>query len=352
VADTGIGIPREGMARLFQAFQQVDTSTTRRYGGTGLGLVISKRMTELMGGTMWVESEPGRGSTFFFTVKMKATVEGSAENRPAGPAALRSKSALIVEDAATNRRILETQLKIWGLATVSVSSAAEALQQLAAHSFDVVLLDHQVAEVDGITLAREMRRRTAVPLILLSSSGEAVGENAGLFQFQLPKPVKHSSLLSALLRVTGLDDRAEANAPQKKLDHGLGARHPLRILVVEDNAVNQKVSLAILSRLGYQADLAANGRQAVEAVAEKTYDLVLMDIQMPEMNGVEAAAIIREKQGAQAPALVALTAEALEGDRERFLGLGFEGYMSKPLQASVLEAALKDVKPRRFSADA
>jgi PAS domain S-box-containing protein len=346
VADTGIGIPREGLARLFQAFQQVDTSTTRRYGGTGLGLVISKRMAELMGGTMWVESEPLRGSTFFFTVKMKATVEGAAETRPAGPAALKSKSALIVEDTATNRRILETQLKAWGLATVSVSSAVEALKLLGEQSFDVILLDHQMAEVDGVTLAREIRRRIKTPLILLSSSGEIAGENAGLFQFQIPKPVKHSSLLSALLGATGLAEGAEPVAPEKKLDRGLGARHPLRILVAEDNAVNQKVSLALLSRLGYQADLAVNGRKAVEAVGDKAYDLVLMDIQMPEMNGVEAAAIIRQKLGAHAPAMVALTAEALDGDRERFLGLGFDGYMSKPLQASVLQETLMEMKPR------
>ena len=141
MADTGIGIPKAGLGRLFQAFQQVDTSTTRRYGGTGLGLVISKRMTELMGGTMWVESEPDRGSTFFFTVKLKATMEGATESRPAGPAVLKSRTALIVEDSATNRRILETQLKIWGMAPVSVACAAEALEQMGTRAFDVILLD-------------------------------------------------------------------------------------------------------------------------------------------------------------------------------------------------------------------
>jgi PAS domain S-box-containing protein len=347
VADNGIGIPKAGLGRLFQAFQQVDTSTTRRYGGTGLGLVISKRMTELMGGTMWVESEPDRGSTFFFTVKLKATAESAAENPPAAPTVLKSKTALIVEDSATNRRILETQLKIWGMAPVSVSCAREALEQVGVRTFDVILLDHQMAEVDGITLAREIRRRSAVPLILISSSGEVMGEDAALFQFQISKPVKHSSLLSALLRVTGLHAAAGPDAPGKKFDQGLGTRHPLRILVVEDNAVNQKVGLAILSRLGYTADLAANGLRAVEAVGQKKYDLILMDIQMPEMNGIEAAAVIREKLGGETPPMIALTAEALEGDRERFLGLGFENYMSKPLQASVLQALLKNVKPRR-----
>jgi two-component system, sensor histidine kinase and response regulator len=347
VADTGIGIPKNGMKRLFQAFQQVDTSTTRRYGGTGLGLVISKRMTELMGGTMWVESESDRGSTFFFTVKLKAAPESAAENRPAAPAVLKSKTALIVEDSATNRRILETQLKIWGMAPVSVSCATEALKHLGARTFDVILLDHQMAEVDGITLAREIRRRSGAPIILLSSSGEVLGNDADLFQSQVSKPVKHSSLLSALLRGTGVHGVSEPDAPDKIFDQELGAKHPLRILIVEDNAVNQKVGLAILSRLGYKADLAANGLRAVEAVAQKKYDLILMDIQMPEMNGIEAATVIREKLGPEAPPMIALTAEALEGDRERFLGLGFEGYMSKPLQASVLQATLKDVKPQQ-----
>jgi CheY-like chemotaxis protein len=346
VADTGIGIPKAGMSRLFQAFQQVDTSTTRRYGGTGLGLVISKRMAELMGGRMWVESEPDRGSTFFYTVRMKAATDRAGEGSPT-PSVLKSKTALIVEDSATHRRILETQLKIWGMAPVSVSSAAEALEQLRAGAFDVILLDHQMAEVDGITLAREIRRRSAAPLILISSSAEVVGQDAGLFQSQIPKPVKHSSLLSVLLRVTGLHEAAGPGTADKKFDRELGAKHPLRILVVEDNVVNQKVGLAILARFGYTADLAANGRRAVEAAGKKRYDLIFMDIQMPEMNGIEAAAIIREKLGPKSPVMIALTAEALEGDRERFLALGFEGYMSKPLQASVLEAALKDVQPRR-----
>jgi PAS domain S-box-containing protein len=346
VADTGIGIPKEGLGRLFQAFQQVDTSTTRRYGGTGLGLVISKRMTELMGGTMWVESEPDQGSTFFFTARMKAAAENAAEVHPAAPAFLKTKTALVVEDSASNRRILETQLKIWGMAASAVPTASEALQELARQQFDVILLDHQMAEVDGITLAREIRRRSSAPLILISSSGEVLGEDADLFQFQITKPVKHSSLLGVLLRVTGLEDGARTDVPEKKLDRELGAKHPLRILVVEDNAVNQKVGLALLSRLGYAADLAANGRLAVEAVGKKRYDLILMDIQMPEMNGIEAAAIIRERLGPAAPAMIALTAEALEGDRERFLGLGFEGYMSKPLQVSVLQETLKEVEPR------
>jgi PAS domain S-box-containing protein len=344
VTDTGIGIAPEGVAKLFQAFQQVDTSTTRRYGGTGLGLVISKRLAEFMGGTMWVESKPGVGSTFFFTAVMKVSPEPGARQTSDESGLLTSHSALIVDDNATNRRILETQLTIWGMTAEAVATGKEALQKISERTFDVALIDLQMPEMDGVTLAREMRNR--VPLVLLSSSGEVmVGEEAQLFQFQIPKPIKHSALLNALLKITGVATKAAPKPQEKKLDGSMAARHPLRILLAEDNAVNQKVGLLMLSRLGYTADLAVNGQRAVEAMEKKSYDLVFMDIQMPEMNGIDATRLTREKLGAKCPPIIALTAEALEGDQERFLGLGFAGYLSKPLQAQTLQAMLKTAKP-------
>jgi len=347
ITDTGIGISKESIDKLFQAFQQVDTSTTRRYGGSGLGLIISKRITEMMGGRMWVESELGQGSTFFFTAAMQASSEVDLEDPANDPKLLKSHSALIVDDNATNRHILEIQLKRWGMVPTSTSSGREALKKLTQQSFDVALLDFQMPEMDGVTLAREIRKQTPIPLILLSSSGETVvGEDANLFRFQIPKPIKHSHLLKALLKVTGVADQQAQKNPEKKLDSGLAARHPLRILLAEDNTVNQKVGMLMLSRFGYTADLAANGRRAVDAIGKATYDLILMDIQMPEMNGVEATAIIRQKLGSKAPLIFALTAEALEGDRERFLSLGFDGYLSKPLQAHTLQDVLKTIKPR------
>ncbi len=187
--------------------------------------------------------------------------------------------------------------------------------------------------------------RTPMPLILLSSSGETItGPEASLFQMQIPKPIKHSTLFNALLKITGVETRPAIKTSEKKFDPEMGATHPLRILLAEDNSVNQKVGLLMLSRLGYAADLAKNGLQAVAAVDQASYDLILMYIQMPEMNGIEASRLIREKLGAKCPVLIALTAEALEGDKQRFINLGFNGYLSKPLQVPALVEVMKSIK--------
>ena len=345
VTDTGIGISQEGIEKLFKAFEQVDSSTTRRYGGTGLGLAISKRLTELMGGKIWAESEPGIGSTFFFTVVMKASDEPVPEHQSPESGLLTSRAVLIVDDNMTNRRVLDIQLKIWGMKSTAVSSGAEALGKLAEQSFDVVLIDFQMPDMDGVVLAREIHRQTQTPLILLSSSGEIIeGEDAALFQIQIPKPIKHSTLFNALLRITGIEATEPSKIAEQQFDRAMATDYPLRILLAEDNFVNQMVCLLMLSRLGYTAELAESGQQALEAIERKSYDLILMDIQMPDMNGIEAARLIRTKLGAKCPSIFAVTAEALEGDKQRFLSLGFDGYLSKPMEAQMLQDMLKTVK--------
>jgi signal transduction histidine kinase/DNA-binding response OmpR family regulator len=348
VADTGIGIAPEGLEKLFRAFQQVDTSTTRKYGGTGLGLAISKKLTELMGGRMWAESESGRGSTFFFTGLFEAAeVTAAPVTKTRATGAIKILSVLIVDDNATNRRILETQLKSWRMLAESVGSAAEALQLLAQKPFDIVLMDLQMPDMDGVALAREIRRTSPMPLMLLSSSGEVItGEDGRLFQAQLLKPIKHTLLFGALMRLTGNIRTEPARVAAKHFDGTLAANHPLRILIAEDNTINQKVGLKMLEQLGYTADVTKNGREALETATRATYDLVLMDVQMPEMDGIESTRHIREQLGTNSPFIVALTAEALEGDRDRFLDSGFDGYLSKPLQAGPLQDLLRSVVPQ------
>jgi signal transduction histidine kinase/DNA-binding response OmpR family regulator len=340
VVDTGIGISEEGLEKLFKAFQQVDTSTTRRYGGTGLGLVISKRLAEFMGGAIWVQSVPGSGSSFFFSVTLPASEAPAPAHQSPKPGILLARSVLIVDDNATNRGVLEIQVKMWGMKSFSASSGVEALRKMAEQNFDVVLMDLLIPETDGFTLAREIRRHSQTPLILLSSSGETLSEeDAKLFKAQISKPIRHSSLFNALLDILGTESRP-LHIAEKKFDRTMAIKHPLRILLTEDNPVNQQVGLLMLSRLGYTADLAKDGQRALDATEKTQYDLILMDIQMPNMNGIDAARLIREKQGEECPSIFALTAEALEGDKQRFLGLGFDGYLSKPLQTQTLQETL------------
>jgi signal transduction histidine kinase/DNA-binding response OmpR family regulator len=345
VADTGIGISQEGIEKLFQSFQQVDSSTTRRYGGTGLGLAISKRLAGLMGGTMWAESALGAGSTFFFTVTLQPSEAPDPEDQRYDPDLLRSCSVLIVNDNATNRRVLEAQLQIWGMTTTSVSNGHEALRTIGEQSFDAALLDAQMSDMDGITLARKIRKKVEVPLILLSSTGPILtSEDAPLFIYHVPKPMRHSALFNALLQVAGVKRPQSQKVPVTQFESDLAARQPLRILLAEDNAVNQLVALKMLSKFGYTVDLAANGLLVLDALSKTEYDLILMDIQMPEIDGIETTRIIRERFQAKHPSIVALTAEALEGDRERLLSLGFDNYLSKPLQAKALQDLLRTIK--------
>jgi signal transduction histidine kinase/DNA-binding response OmpR family regulator len=351
VRDTGIGIPADRIDRLFASFSQVDASTARKYGGTGLGLAISKRLTELMGGVMSVESRPGHGSEFRFTVHAStadSAVPSRRELRGTQPT-LEGKRVLVVDDNDTNRRILGAYLDAWGMRVRMTGSPREALAWIdAGEPFDLGILDMHMPEMDGVALARgirEHRTAAALPLLLFTSLGrrEAGAESVG-FSAHLTKPIKPSMLFDALAGiVAGQPTRIDKRTPSRlQTDPELAQRHPLRILVAEDNVVNQKLALRLLEQMGYRADVAANGLEAVEAIERQPYDLVLMDVQMPEMDGFEASReITRRWPGDDRPRIVAMTANAMQGDRELCLAAGMDDYISKPLRVDELVGALE-----------
>jgi signal transduction histidine kinase/DNA-binding response OmpR family regulator len=350
VRDTGIGIPPDRIDRLFESFSQIDVSTARKYGGTGLGLAISKRLAELMGGAISVESRVGRGSEFRFTIRAPAAelAVPRRELRATQPT-LHGKRVLVVDDNETNRRILAAYLDRWGLAVRATGSARESLAWIEADEpFDVGILDMHMPEMDGVALARAIRqRRTAagLPLLLFTSLGrrEADAESVG-FAAHLTKPIKPSQLFDALAgALAGQPTRVETRAPSRiELDPGMAQRHPLRILLAEDNVVNQKLALRLLEQMGYRADVAANGLEAVAAVERQPYDLVFMDVQMPDMDGLEATRqITRRWSRPERPRIVAMTANAMQDDRERCLAAGMDDYVSKPIRVDELVAALE-----------
>ena len=356
VRDTGIGIPPDRLGRLFQSFSQVDASTTRRYGGTGLGLVISQRLTELMGGRIGVTSEVGTGSEFHFTIRAAAALVPVPTRRDLSGVqpSLRGKRVLVVDDNATNRRILTSHLEVWGMPARATESPLEALAWIeAGEGFEVGILDMHMPEMDGATLARAIREHRpaeALPLILFTSLGrrEAHAESAG-FAAYLHKPIKPSQLFDAIVSVVAeLPVRVQARgAARSDLDPGMAGRHPLRILLAEDNVVNQKVALRLLGQMGYRADVAANGLEAIEAVERQTYDVVLMDVQMPELDGFEASReISRRWPGARRPRIVAMTANAMQGDRELCEAAGMDDYVAKPIRVEELVAALERCRRR------
>jgi PAS domain S-box-containing protein len=363
VRDTGIGIPADRVGRLFQSFSQVDASTTRRYGGTGLGLAISQRLTELMGGRITVSSEPGAGSEFRFTIRVAATPAPLPTRRDLSGVqpSLRGKRVLVVDDNATNRRILTTYLGTWGMPARETASPSQALDWIrAGERFDIAVLDMHMPEMDGAALAQALRDHpagVALPLVLFTSLGrrEALGDR-DVFAAYLHKPIKPSQLFDALASVLAeqpvhVAPRATARA---ELDPGLAARHPLRILLAEDNVVNQKLALRLLGQMGYRADLAANGLEAIEAVTRQTYDVVLMDVQMPELDGLEASREINRRwPGSRRPRIVAMTANALQGDRELCEAAGMDDYVAKPIRVEELVGALERCRRRdRDAADA
>jgi GAF domain-containing protein/DNA-binding response OmpR family regulator len=349
IRDTGIGIPAERIDRLFQSFTQVDASTSRRFGGTGLGLAISRRLAELMGGTVTAESSgvPGEGSTFHVTFEAGVTDMTPTALRRDG--SYEGRRALIVDDNATNLVLMTALLSAWGVETTTAPSGDDALAAVDDGGFDVAILDMLMPGMDGLELATRLHERLpGMPTILASSvprhdvAGDPRWETAGIGAV-IVKPIKASALHGALAIVLDLGSAAEETGDQAVgiLDPELATRHPLRILVAEDNVVNQRLALRLLEKLGYRADVVANGLEAVEAVERQPYDLVLMDVQMPEMDGVQATQQILERWADRdRPWIVAMTAEVMRGDREGFLAAGMNDYVAKPIRPQELIAAI------------
>jgi CheY-like chemotaxis protein len=355
VSDTGVGIPAEKQRLIFEPFAQAEGSTTRRYGGTGLGLTISERLVGLMGGRIWLESEPGKGSTFQFTLRLGLA---SAAAEALEPEQLRGLAVLVVDDNATNRRCLVELLRRWHMAPVAAESGESALELLGRPgAFPLVLLDAGMPGVDGFQVAEEVRRRPdlAGTAILLLSSGDpprALARCRALGVARcLAKPVKPSDLLDAILAalpVEPLRSSPAADAP------GVALRgRPLRVLLAEDNPINQKLAVRLLEKQGHAVTVADTGRAALALLGidppgpAAAFDLVLMDVQMPEMDGFEATALIRAHErgtGRRLP-ILALTAHAMKGDRERCLEAGMDGYISKPIRAPDLWRAVAALVP-------
>jgi two-component system, sensor histidine kinase and response regulator len=349
VRDTGAGIPAEVQPRLFRSFEQADGSTTRKHGGTGLGLAISKRLVGLMGGQIGLTSEPGRGSTFWFTVPLAA---GVATPPPKRNGSLRGLRVLVVDDNATNRAVLTHALAGWGLRVTEAPGGAEALAALraAGGAFALALLDFQMPGMDGLELARRIKAEPAlcgVKLIMLTSlgvRGQREQARAAGFDGYLVKPVRQSQLFDCLATVmagTGPPAPAPAKAAAAEGGPPPAGQGP-RVLLAEDNPVNQSLAVRLLEKLGCRVDVADNGREAVAAAARADYALIFMDCQMPEMDGFEATAAIRKGESASRRVpIIALTASAMQGDREACLGAGMDDYLSKPLRFGEMERALR-----------
>jgi two-component system, sensor histidine kinase and response regulator len=356
VKDTGPGIPADKQKKIFEAFSQADGSTTRKYGGTGLGLTICSRLVDLMRGRIWVESEPGQGSTFHFTLRLASQNTPSERAKPIEPENLRELPVLIVDDNLTNRQLLNATLSRWGMRPTAVGSGGQALEALelarnAGHPFSLVLLDGHMPEMDGFSVAKQIRANPelAGTTLMMLTSGGSPGDGArcremGISAY-LTKPIRQAELLEVVTR-------ALQEVPQKVVRvvtrHTLREdRNRVRILLAEDNQVNQTLAVRLLEKRGYTVVVAGNGREALKVLESSNFDLILMDVQMPELDGFETTALIRAKEkftGAHIP-IIAMTAHALKGDRERCVAAGMDDYVSKPLRVQELMASVEGHLP-------
>jgi signal transduction histidine kinase/DNA-binding response OmpR family regulator len=363
VTDTGIGISPEAQSRLFQAFSQADGSTTRKYGGTGLGLAISRQLVGQMNGEIGVESVAGEGSTFWFTARLEKQTEPHAASAPQRAASLEGVRTLVVDDNATNRKILHHQLGQWQMPNDEVASGVEALAALrreanAGRPFQLAILDMQMAGMDGWMVAKAIKADPLISgtlLVMMTSldrqEDAATMRAAGLDAY-LTKPVRHAQLFDSLSKVVAMDTgRSHSHPASASPAKAAAPANAMRILIAEDNVVNQKVAVNQIKKLGCQPDVVSNGQAALDALAATDYDLVLMDCQMPELDGYEATKRLRVKEGdTRHTIIVAMTAHAIEGDREKCLAAGMDDYLSKPLRTEDLSAVVKKYQPCRPAA--
>jgi signal transduction histidine kinase/CheY-like chemotaxis protein len=364
VSDTGAGIPPEKQKLIFEPFSQADSSTTRKYGGTGLGLSISARLVEMMGGKMWVESQVGRGSEFHFTARLGASDTAIEVGAIASPEILRGVKVLVADDNRTNRRILEGMLKRWGMNSTLVAAGEDALRALssalkAGEPYRLVLTDMHMPKMDGFGLIERIRQHpnlSAAIIMMLTSAGHRGDalrcQELGVAAYLL-KPIRQSELREAIARVLGAKEQNGVIPliTRYSLGDAVEPNAVLRVLVAEDNAVNQRLAARMLEKRGHRVTMTANGLEAVEALANGNFDIVLMDIQMPEMDGLEATAEVRrreERGGGTHMPIIALTANAMKGDRERCLAAGMDGYLSKPIVPRELDELLEAYLKRRI----
>jgi PAS domain S-box-containing protein len=355
VVDSGIGIPQDKQQLIFEAFTQADNSSTRRYGGTGLGLSICSQLVALMGGEIWVESEEGKGSTFHFTAEFEVPETQQPRAAIAPPEVLHGLGVLVVDDNETNRRLLEETLKRWGAIPTPAASGPAALEAIASaeaagQPFSMILLDQQMPGMDGFAVAERIRHQPELisTIIMMLGSGGQRGDASrcrklGIVAY-LFKPFKQSELLEAMLIALGRQPR-EASKPPLITRHTLRERRPaLSVLVAEDNLVNQHLAVRLLERRGHTVAVAVNGRKALAALEKQNFDVILMDVQMPEVDGFQATVAIREREKTTGKHLriVAMTAHVMEGDREKCLAAGMDAYISKPIQPQAMFDAVED----------
>lgn len=350
VRDTGIGIPANKMDRLFKSFTQVDSSTTRQFGGTGLGLAICKRLAELMGGKIWAESEAGKGSTFHLLIRTQAA-RISTPNTSAAPAGkLEQKRILLVEDKGSNRKAFAQYLRWAGAELRAVATSKEALDILSANErFDAIVLDLQLPEMDGLTLAQFVRRVPGcetTPILLLTDTrfrSDDTRPGAVGISLYIYKPIRPAQVFDALVRAVENKPRTDKKAPvSSEFDSTMAERLPLRLMLADDNIINQKVGVKMLQRLGYRPEVAANGVEVLKLLEQQPFDIIFLDVQMPEMDGLEAARRIHAQwQDLRRPRLIAMTGNALEGDREKCLEAGMDDYVAKPVRISELQSVIE-----------